>query len=91
MKLTTASGIQFPFKLSGAALALPPVGTAVAAAVVAVLAVLAGLAASALLLALTCTDNARIDSVGAAAAWSVARQERMVDVVVIVESTTLWM
>lgn len=52
--------------------------------------VLAGLAAIALLLALDCTDDARLDSVGAAAAGSVARQESMVDVVVIVESATLW-
>jgi len=58
---------------------------------VAVFPVLAGLAAIALLLALDCTDDARLDSVGAAASRSVARQESMVDVVVIVESTTLWM
>jgi hypothetical protein len=58
---------------------------------VAVFVVLAGLAAIALLLALDCTDDARLDSVGAAAVGSVARQESMVNVVVIVESTTLWM
>jgi hypothetical protein len=62
----------------------------VGAVVVAAPAVLAGLAAIALLLALDCTDDARLDNVGAASAGSVARQESIVDVVVIVESTTLW-
>lgn len=89
-KPTTTSRIRFTVKLSDAALALPPVCAAVAAADVAVFAVPAGLAASALLLALACTDSARADSVGDAAAWSVARQERMVDVVAMLESTTLW-